>query len=99
MVFLPFAAELLGTFAFLMIILNYPYPLTIGLGLAVIVYVISGISGGHVNPAITTTMWLAGKIDPATALGYIAAQITGGALAYVAYSQIPIPHMKMLTGY
>lgn len=90
------AAELVGTFAFLTIILNYPYPLAIGLGLAVIVYAIAGISGGHVNPAITATMLLAGKISRNDAVGYVLAQLAGGALAYVAYSQIPIPHMVKL---
>jgi aquaporin Z len=48
-----------------------------GLVLAVMVSVIGHISGGHVNPAVTISAWVAGKIDSARAVLYIVAQLAG----------------------
>jgi len=47
----------------------------IGLALA---YALGPISGCHLNPAVTLGMALAGRTDPRRALGYVAAQLTGG---------------------
>ncbi|MGX5818490.1 MIP family channel protein [Chitinophaga lutea] len=44
-------------------------------------YAIGGISGCHVNPAITIAMLTAGKIKANEALGYIIAQFIGATLA------------------
>lgn len=35
-------------------------------------------SGAHINPTVTLAFWLARKIDPTTALGYVFAQLAGG---------------------
>ena len=35
------------------------------------------ISGGHMNPAVTLGIWIAGKIDALTALAYVVAQLVG----------------------
>lgn len=35
-------------------------------------------SGAHINPVVTLTFWLMGKIDSRVALGYIFAQLAGG---------------------
>ncbi|MEN9338589.1 MAG: hypothetical protein RI945_314 [Candidatus Parcubacteria bacterium] len=48
-----------------------------GLGLAVVSYMIGHISGGHVNPAVTIALALAGKFPWNRVLGYIVAQIVG----------------------
>jgi aquaporin Z len=37
-------------------------------------------SGAHINPAVTLTFWRLGRIPPATAAAYIAAQFAGGIL-------------------
>jgi aquaporin Z len=41
-------------------------------------------SGAHFNPATTFTFWRLGRVPPATALGYVAAQFVGGALGMAA---------------
>lgn len=48
-----------------------------GLVLAIMVSVTAHISGGHVNPAVTIGLWVAGKIESARALAYIIAQLAG----------------------
>lgn len=48
-----------------------------GLSLTVITYLIGGISGAHVNPAVTIGLALAGKFEWSKVLGYIIAQIVG----------------------
>lgn len=52
-----------------------------GLAVLVMCYAIGGISGCHINPAITLAMLTAGKIRAADALGYIIAQCAGAILA------------------
>ena len=49
-----------------------------GLSLLVLAYAIGGISGCHVNPAVTLGMWIGGKIESGMLLVYWAAQILGG---------------------
>ncbi|MCR9182974.1 MAG: aquaporin, partial [Flavobacteriaceae bacterium] len=51
-------------------------------------YAIGGISGCHINPAITISMLVAGKIDLKDALAYIVAQLIGAALAAFVLMQI-----------
>jgi len=38
------------------------------------------VSGAHINPAVTLGFWLMGKIEPRTAVGYVAAQLVGAAI-------------------
>src|SRR5881392_4060182 len=45
-----------------------------GVGMAVIVSATMNISGGHINPAVTTGLWIANKIDGRLASQYILAQ-------------------------
>jgi aquaporin Z len=51
--------------------------LTFGLTLTAIIYAIGGISGAHVNPAVTIGAWFAGKFPQDDVVGYIVAQILG----------------------
>ncbi len=48
-----------------------------GIVLAVMVSVTGHISGGHVNPAVTIGLWIAGKVTAPRAAVYIAAQLAG----------------------
>jgi len=59
-----------------------------GLAVVVMAYSIGGISGCHINPAITISMLVAGKIDLKDALAYIIAQMIGAALAAFVLMQI-----------
>ena len=52
-----------------------------GLAVVAMAYTIGGISGCHINPAITIAMLVAGKIKASSALRYIAAQFIGATLA------------------
>jgi aquaporin Z len=58
--------------------------LAFGLVLMAIAYAIGGISGAHVNPAVTLGMLVAGRIDVRDAVGYWIAQFTGGILGALA---------------
>lgn len=54
--------------------------LAFGLAVVVMAYSIGGITGCHINPAITLSMLVAGKIKAADALNYIIAQMAGATL-------------------
>lgn len=55
--------------------------LAFGLSVVVMAYAIGPISGCHINPAITVSMLVAGKIKGQDALGYIIAQFAGAIIA------------------
>lgn len=59
-----------------------------GLAVVVMAYAIGGISGCHINPAITISMLVAGKIDLKDAVAYVIAQLIGAALAAFVLMQI-----------
>ncbi len=83
-----FIAEFLGTFFFLgVILLTNGNALAIGLSLAIVVYLISKISGGHVNPAISIMMYAKGDLTMSMLVFYIIAQILGGLSALYAYKK------------
>ncbi len=60
-----------------------------GLGIALAVYLTAGISGAHLNPAITIALWLFASFDKRKVLPYIVAQVAGAfggaALTYLLY--------------
>jgi aquaporin Z len=51
--------------------------LAFGLAVVAMAYTIGGISGCHINPAITIAMLVAGKISISDAVGYVVAQFIG----------------------
>jgi aquaporin Z len=55
-----------------------PIALAFGLTVMAMAYGIGPISGCHINPAVTVGMWVAGRISPGEAVGYIVAQFLGG---------------------
>ncbi|MFI3298527.1 MAG: MIP family channel protein [Rikenellaceae bacterium] len=48
-----------------------------GLSVVAMAYTIGGISGCHINPAITLGVWLSGRMSGKEALGYMVAQVIG----------------------
>ncbi|PCH49569.1 MAG: hypothetical protein COC17_08010, partial [Hyphomicrobiales bacterium] len=52
-----------------------------GLGLIMAAYIIGGISGCHINPAVTVGAWAAGRISKTQGIGYIIGQVTGAIIA------------------
>jgi aquaporin Z len=52
-------------------------PFGFGLGLLAAIQATGHVSGGHYNPAVTLGAWLDRRIEPATALAYVVAQVIG----------------------
>jgi aquaporin Z len=81
-----YIAEYLGAFFFILAVFcSGGNPLIVGGALALVVFLIGNISGSHVNPAISFAMFMANKINSSDMVGYVAAQLLGGASAYYAY--------------
>jgi len=95
----PMVAEFLGTFylcfAGIAAILCTSAPYTSGAGLvgvalahglalSIAVHVFGGISGAHVNPAVTAAMLATGRIDGASAARYVISQLAGATTAALA---------------
>jgi aquaporin Z len=76
-----FIAEFLGTLGLVFVVLATGHPIAIGLALALIIMVIGGISGAHVNPAVSFVMYLMGKLSQEDLMPYIIAQVAGGLVA------------------
>ncbi len=82
-------AEFVGTFALIyvgvLVLTNMGsagltgVALAHGLAIAVMVSATMMISGGHLNPAVTLGAWVGGKIRGPDAVGYVFAQLAGGA--------------------
>ncbi|QAY74551.1 aquaporin Z [Agromyces protaetiae] len=56
----------------------------LGLSVLVAAYAFGPVSGGHFNPAVTVGLAVAGRFSWGEVVGYIVAQIVGGALASTA---------------
>jgi len=83
---LPYIAEYLGSFFFILAIFaSGGNPLIIGGALAIVVYLIGGISGANVNPAVSFAMYLKNDLSFNKYVGYVVAQLLGGASAYYTY--------------
>ena len=104
----PCVAEFIGTFTLIFIgvgaIYNNPGLLGValahGLAIAVMVSATGGISGGHLNPAVTFGLLVGGKIDFPKAMAYWAAQLLGavvaGFLLVGALRHQPIPASEII---
>lgn len=79
---LPVVAEFIGTFIFLLIILQQSQPIPIAVGLLAVIYAFGSISGGHFNPAVTIMMGAKEEKMHQKYYFYILAQIAGGLCAF-----------------
>jgi len=86
--YLPLVAEFFGTFLLLMSIFATGNALVIGATLALDVYLLGGISGSHVNPAVSLAMLMKGAISTTEFMTYSMAQLAGGAAAWYAYKAL-----------
>jgi glycerol uptake facilitator-like aquaporin len=87
-----YIAEFVGTFALSFVVLAavsqvLPLPVAVpviaGLTLGLFVYTIGGVSGAHINPAVTIGLWSIQKINNRDAVAYIVVQIFAAAVAIV----------------
>lgn len=85
---LPLVAEFFGTFLLLMSIFWTGNALIIGLTLAFDVWLLGGISGSHVNPAVSLAMLIKGAISPTEFITYSLAQLAGAASAWYTYNTL-----------
>lgn len=84
--YLPYFAEYLGTFFFILsIFASNGNPLVIGGALALVIYLIAGHSGAHVNPAVSMVMHMNGSLSQGKLAYYVIAQVLGALSAYYAY--------------
>lgn len=81
-----FIAEFIGTFVFLSVVLATGQAIPIAATLLSVIYFSSHISGGHINPAISTIMFVKGALPSDKYIGYVFAQILGGLLALYFYN-------------
>lgn len=92
-----FFAEIVGTFIFLLVIIDMVFrkasdplvtsgsiPLYIGLGLCISIYVTAGLGGyGHLNPVVSAVCATNGSINGGEMSLLIIAQVIGATLAYL----------------
>lgn len=82
---LKFVVEFLGTFLFLSVVVATTNPVLIALALLTATVLVSGISGAHLNPAISAMFYAKGSLSNNDLLGYVVAQVAGGLSALYAY--------------
>lgn len=84
-------AELLGTFILTVVVLNiWSNPIIAAIAVIILVLVLSKLSGGHINPAITVGLLATKQISWVKAVGYIVAQLLGAMLAVIVAQQLLI---------
>ncbi|HRJ06269.1 MAG TPA: aquaporin [Candidatus Saccharibacteria bacterium] len=77
-------AEFIGTFLLAAVVLAASgQPLFVMFGLLAIVLLVSGLSGAHLNPALTVGALVTRRITAVRALSYVVAQVLGAILALV----------------
>merc|ERR1719359_1674527 len=89
-----FVSEFLGTFFLVLTVglnvltMSPAGALSIGASLMCMIYALGSVSGAHFNPAVTTALTLAGKAPWSDFVPYVVAQLLGGLVAGLAYSNI-----------
>lgn len=85
-------AEFLGTFFFCAVALLSGNPLAAAGTLAVTVYALGYVSGGHFNPAVSLAVWLRGQLDKGEMLRFWGAQAAGAVTAFLIYKLLGSSH-------
>ena len=83
---LTYIGEYIGTFFFILTIFaSEGNPFIIGGSLALVIYLLADRTGGHVNPAVSISMYMNGSLKNIDMFFYIVAQMLGGISAYYTY--------------
>lgn len=69
-----------------------------GLSVVAMAYTIGGISGCHINPAITLGVWLSGRMSTKEAISYMGAQVVGAVIGSAILYAISSPMGITATG-
>jgi len=95
-----FAAELVGTFVFLGVIIvsvagksltdsdKAQTWLKVGLALSIAILLMGGVSGGHFNPCVSIMFYLHKDLTSEELVIYILAQVIGAVLAFTMYKMM-----------
>lgn len=85
-----YMAEFFGTFVLTLVVslslttaFPIPTPVLAALTVGLFVYTIGHVSGAHINPAVTTALWITGKIKENEAINYLLAQFLAAGLANI----------------
>ena len=65
-----------------------------GMGVTLAIYAVGQVTGAHINPAVTLALWSVGEFESSKVLGYILAQIAGGATGATIVWLHYLPHWK-----
>lgn len=92
-------AELVGTFVLTYAVLNTQGNAIIAaVTVLILVLMLAKLSGGHINPAVTISLWATRQISWVKALGYLVAQFLGAMLAVVIASRFIEGVVDPMTG-
>jgi aquaporin Z len=83
-----YSLECLGTIFFLYVILLTGQAWAIGLALALMIYIVGPVTGGHFNPAVSIMMYAKKQISMNDTLLYILSQVLGGLIALGLYKML-----------
>src|ERR1700679_4391910 len=101
-------AEFLGTGVLTLLVLSVqrstigvPFFVAIAAGLTVtvMVFALGGVSGAHLNPAITIALWTARKISTLSAVLYVAVQLLGAWVTYYLYTYLVNNKLQPIGGH
>jgi aquaporin Z len=82
-----YLVEFLGTMLLMFVVLATGNWLAIGAALGIIALIGGPISGGSFNPAVTISLFAAGKLPKSDVLPYIMVEILGALAAFYAYKR------------
>jgi aquaporin Z len=82
-----YLAEFLGSLFLVYVVLATGNPLAIGAAVSIIILLTAGVSGGHLNPAISVVMAAKGRLSTTDLIPYIIAQIGGGLVGFEIYKK------------
>lgn len=82
-----YLVEFIATVFFVYIILATGNPLAIGASMALIILLISGISQGFLNPAVTIALASSGNIQTSEIIPYVLSQTLGALVALEIYKR------------
>jgi glycerol uptake facilitator-like aquaporin len=85
---LPLISEYLGTFLLTLAVISTSNPLILGLVFAAIGFLIGGISGSNINPAISFAYYMQGRLDSHELFMYTAVQFIAAITAFSVFKVV-----------